>query len=225
MRLKANFLQLHLRDSAKIGINMCIVNRIKNVKNFQVNIKKFKIIIGFDGYANSNNKKQQSQQLILSNFRETLYNNTSGKVAFIPAKHTYPCSFILVMGLIFGDIGIGNKIITKLDKLDISMECLVKYLYNKGYLFVNSTDINNNNFDSIFSKAESILVLGKSNSFKKIFNSKLKELKIKTAVVIHPSSQNFDKESYHKVWFEYDSSNIIEIEGCPKLKLSDLKIK
>lgn len=200
---------------------MYVIDQIGKSNNFHLLIRKFKVIVGLAPYS-SNNKPQKSMPLTLNNYNNTLYRYTlgnPGNVAFIPSNHTYPCSLIMVLGLIFGGVESGYKIISQMHKLNIPMQNLAIFLYNYGYLLINSTDIDANNFNSVLSSAKSILILGKDNFLKQNFKLQLMGINADIGAIIHPSAQNFDKPDYHKIWFNYDNSAIEQLKG--KLDLSD----
>lgn len=201
---------------------MCIVQQIAKSVEFKSGISNFKVIIGSEQYSRRR-KPQESNPLILNDCGDTLYDQTSGKVAFIPAEHTYPCSLIMVMGLIFGGIEKGDKILTELEKLQIPMENLVKYLYNNGYLLINVQDINSSSsFANHCTNVKSILILHYGGKMMNNLINDLKKQDINIGQVIHTSAMNFDKKSYHKTWFEYDNSQITKIQG--DLDLSEYRI-
>lgn len=195
---------------------MCnIYNEIKKSTEFNY-VSSYYLFIGLKPYCDN---KRESEQLVFEKYQNTAYQNTLGKVAFIPKEHSYPSSFLYLMKLIFNSLDFAEK----LEKKEISNEELTIYLYNKGYVFVNIRDIEN--CDDLIEKAKHIIFIGCSNDVKCEEITKLIKDKSKGATrLYHSSGNNVDRKRHTEEWIKHDSTNSESING-EKINLTELILK
>ena len=182
-----------------------IIKDINEINGFGNDNKKFYIFIGTESYKG---KSRESKQLILKKdeYKGTIYKYTEGKVAFIPEGNTYPSSFFFLMKLLFDDFNVIEKLY---DNKDYTNTLLVKYLYNKGYLFLNAADLDQKIFEDItINYAGEIIFCGKEN---KNYTEIAAKYKVKNKIFIHPSANNIDRQEFTNCWIKHTFI-------CPKNK-------
>lgn len=209
---------------------MCInVNKIlcdiQQATNIDTNVNSFKLIVGLHQYSTSAKKPKQARPMRLSSAlsNNTKYGLVNGEVAFITSNNVFPCSLIMIMGLLFGGIHTGDQILRKMRDKKIPMECLVKYLYNKGIVLINNDKIQTNNANMILSGVSHVLLTWKNRAPKCMLIAQLGN-KVQTGRIIHPSAMNFDQVGYHETWFEHNDSYIALIKN-KTCSFKDFKVR
>lgn len=183
-----------------------IINQIKAAKSFCKEIKTFHIFIGQEAYKGCSNGRQ-SNQLVLDKDCG-YYEYTNGKVAFIPESEAYPSSFIFLVKMIFDDFDIIEDFFENTDSKSFTI-----FLYNKGYLFINFSDIDKSRINELMSIAKDIIICGHTEDNKSYIDlaNQIEEMinqqGIKTIHLIHPSGVNIDRERFTKEWIKHDASS------------------
>ena len=184
--------------------NPKIIEQIIKSDCFDINKNKFHFVIGYKPY--SKNRLHESKCLIIDSeeAKNSLYNDLS--VSFIPKDKTYPASFIALFYLLFHSVDM-LKIVY--DKCTTKQLCM--FLYNKGYVFLNSNSLQKKHYNLILNSAIDILVCGNEaeQGIKKLIKSKPNS--VNCMIIIHPSGNNIDKPAYKKAWIEFDNSECIMI--------------
>ncbi len=178
-----------------------IISNINKTNCFSSEVKSFHVFVGLEAYKDSN---RESEPLQLENVDISYYQKiTNGKVAFIPLTPSYPSSFLFMMNMIFDSIDIIKEIYLNENDDDINLK-LVQYLYNKGNLFINLSDISDGAIDDLVNISKDVIFCGKDqNDTKDRIKEKLDGKQIAYVELCHPSGLNIDRPMFNRQWMEH----------------------